>query len=101
MWIAPARAGDGRMFRNCKELPMKLSNLFAVAWILVCVAAAGARAQTQILTLPGASANDAFGRAVAAVGDVDGDGSDDFAIGAPLNDAIASNAGVVTVWSGR
>lgn len=44
-----------------------------------------------------ASFNDDFGRAVAGVGDVDGDGSDDLAIGAPL---AAFTRGVVQVRSG-
>ncbi len=39
-----------------------------------------------------------FGRALAAAGDLDGDGIQDFVVGAPLQ--LPSNQGRVTVWSG-
>lgn len=43
----------------------------------------------------------AFGASIAALGDVDGDGVPDIAIGAPLDDTSAPNAGAVHVYSGR
>ena len=51
-------------------------------------------------TFRGGSANDTFGRAVASVGDLNDDGVDDVAVGAPLNDTGGSNAGAVYVFYG-
>ena len=48
----------------------------------------------------GANEGDQFGHAVANVGDVDGDGIDDHAIGAPYNDDTYSDAGAVYVYNG-
>jgi hypothetical protein len=48
----------------------------------------------------GDAAFDQLGFAVAFVGDVDGDGVSDLAVGAPFHDAGASNAGLVRVHSG-
>lgn len=51
---------------------------------------------------PGAAGGDGFGRAVAAIGDVDGDGIDDFVVGAPSDDSGAlTDAGSVALFSGR
>jgi hypothetical protein len=46
------------------------------------------------------NAGDHFGWSVAGVGDVNGDGYDDIAIGAPLNDAIGQEAGAVYLFFG-
>jgi hypothetical protein len=51
-------------------------------------------------TLSGAAANDSVGRAVAAAGDVNGDGVDDVVVGAPGNDRRATNAGAVFLFYG-
>ena len=48
----------------------------------------------------GASANDQFGWSVAGVGDVDGDGMTDLAVGAPMEDGNGSDAGAAHVFSG-
>jgi len=58
--------------------------------------AAHAAAQTPIATLTGESAYDRFGSAIAATGDLDGDGVGDFAVGAPGR----AGAGAVYVFSG-
>lgn len=52
--------------------------------------------------LYGERANDQAGYAVAGLGDVDGDGVDDVAVGAPFHNAseLAPNAGAVYVFSG-
>ena len=53
------------------------------------------------LTHPEPGAGDEFGRSVAAIGDVDGDGIDDFVVGAPFDDvAGAVDAGSAHVFSG-
>jgi len=55
-----------------------------------------------LFTCLGASSDDHFGRAVAGVGDIDGDGHDDFAVGAPRQlDVGGSVAGRVVVFSGQ
>lgn len=41
-----------------------------------------------------------FGDAVSGVGDVDGDGSDDVAVGAPLDSSVLGGAGSLRVYSG-
>jgi hypothetical protein len=51
-------------------------------------------------TLVGGAAEDRFGRAVAGAGDVDMDGFDDFAVSALRTDALAMDAGSVTLFSG-
>ena len=49
----------------------------------------------------GDAAGDRLGFAVAGLGDVDGDGYDDLAFGAPLRDARGLDSGAVQVQSGR
>ena len=52
------------------------------------------------LVLEGYQANDQFGRGLDGIGDLDGDGYDDFAVGAPYSDFAAVDAGGVWVWLG-
>ncbi len=54
----------------------------------------------SLRTLNGVAAGDNFGRAAAAVGDVNGDGAPDYAIGAQGNDAGGLDAGRVYVFFG-
>src|SRR5262245_50647366 len=65
--------------------------------LILLVAATGplARGQAPIAELQGDSANQRFGTSVAIVGDVDGDGFDDFVVGAP------AGSGFARVFSGR
>ena len=51
-------------------------------------------------TLTGEDTGDLAGYAIAAAGDVDGDGYDDILIGAPRNDSGDNNAGRVYLWRG-
>lgn len=53
----------------------------------------GALTSEASIAFVGAAAGDQSGRSVAFVGDVDGDGIDDFALGAPFNDEGSSNGG--------
>ncbi len=53
------------------------------------------------LTLPGDAPGDQFGFALAGLGDVDGDGRADLAIGVPGGDLGATDAGYVRIVSGR
>ncbi|MBX7144972.1 MAG: integrin alpha [Oligoflexia bacterium] len=55
-----------------------------------------------IATIPGAQANEKFGDAIANLGDINQDGFDDLAIGAPLADVagIGVDAGRVEIHSG-
>ncbi|MHC5005810.1 MAG: integrin alpha, partial [Planctomycetota bacterium] len=54
----------------------------------------------RIGALLGERKNDRFGTSVAALANVDGDGSGDFVVGAPMNDDSGKNAGKVYVYSG-
>jgi len=58
------------------------------------------RTGDTLLILDGASLFEQFGFAVAAAGDVDGDGVSDVAVGAPFNDARGSRSGCVRIFSG-
>ena len=51
-------------------------------------------------TYEGNAAGDVFGRGVAGVGDIDGDGLGDVLVGAPLDDDGGTSAGRVSAWSG-
>ncbi|HEX9792896.1 MAG TPA: VCBS repeat-containing protein [Planctomycetota bacterium] len=53
-----------------------------------------------LLETTGESALGEFGSSVAGLGDVDGDGTSDFAVGAPKGDALGADAGEVRVFSG-
>jgi hypothetical protein len=52
------------------------------------------------LTMTGAANDDLFGYSVAGAGDVNGDGFDDWIVGAPQNDTGGSNAGRAYVYFG-
>jgi hypothetical protein len=54
-----------------------------------------------LLTLTGEAAGDYFGWVSADLGDIDGDGTRDFAVGAPFNAAGGRSAGRVYVYSGK
>jgi hypothetical protein len=55
----------------------------------------------SLYTINGAVSGDAFGSSVAGAGDVDGDGFADFVVGAPGASVSASQAGRVSVYSGK
>jgi FG-GAP repeat protein len=57
-------------------------------------------AQETLLTTEGDVAGDRFGYSLTPVLDVDGDGLDDFAVGAPFSDAARGDSGLVRVHSG-
>ncbi len=74
-----------------------------LCWFLLALAATESfvRAHTLLGTLDGVAAGDGFGYSVVVLGDLDGDGADDFAVGAPFAGVGGANAGSVTVFSGR
>lgn len=53
-----------------------------------------------LFTFEGQDEGDLFGNAVAGIGDADGDGFDDLAVGAPFDDDAGTDAGRVWVFSG-
>jgi FG-GAP repeat protein len=71
----------------------------AAGAIGIFVVANAARAQSVLYEFSGANAGDIADR-VATLGDVDGDGTADFAIGAGLDDTSGLNAGAVRLYSG-
>src|SRR5262245_35340721 len=56
---------------------------------------------SEIHTLVGLHPNDQFGFAVAFVGDLNSDGYDDFAVGAPGSDVNGNASGQVRVYNGK
>jgi len=56
--------------------------------------------QWVLWTSPSEGAGDRFGHALDGVGDVNGDGRDDFLVGAPQHDTGGANAGRARIYSG-
>jgi hypothetical protein len=73
--------------------------LLGAAGVAALSLAAGA--QTALFTITGSATGDQLGKSVAGVGDVDGDGWSDFALGAPYADSNGVDSGSVKVISGR
>ena len=59
------------------------------------------KTHNQIYELRGEGRGDRFGFAIAALGDLDGDGTGDFGVGSPGHDNIAIDAGIVRIYSGK
>lgn len=74
--------------------------MLRVRWLSVFVLSLSASAQVEVRVLTGDAAGDEFGFAITMLGDLNGDGRDDIAVGAPGNDAGGVNAGQVKVFSG-
>jgi hypothetical protein len=53
-----------------------------------------------LYTVPGGAPEEFFGHALCRLGDVSGDGIEDFAVGAPLADSVGADSGYVRVVSG-
>jgi FG-GAP repeat protein len=78
---------------------MKLLPIHLAACLFLL--SASLRAQAVLYHLPGDSADDEHGDAVAQAGDVDGDGWPDVLVGAPYDDNTGFDAGSARVYSGR
>jgi hypothetical protein len=74
-------------------------SLFALS-LSLSLCAARASAQVTLDDLYGAAPGDRFGASVAFVGDLDHDGNEDFAVGAPGDSTAGPQVGSVTVFSG-
>jgi hypothetical protein len=68
--------------------------------VSIFLGSAGGLSPTPSTVLTGTATGDGFGISVAGVGDVDGDGFADVAIGAPLADPGLTNAGSVAIYAG-
>ncbi len=75
---------------------MKLTLVLATSF--VAILSARSDAQNDLFTVTGAAAGDEFGRSVSGAGDVDGDGTLDFAVGTDQENGPGS--GYVQVFSG-
>ncbi len=53
-----------------------------------------------LFTYDGDATRDEYGAAVAGVGDIDGDGTPDFAVSAPVDDNNGAGSGMVRIYSG-
>jgi hypothetical protein len=72
----------------------------ACVCLLVGLCASPTGAADGQVTFTGESPGDGFGWAIAAAGDVNGDGVPDVLVGAPTNDAVAGFAGRVYLFQG-
>lgn len=82
---------------------MHRSILYALATcapISLTVSAADMNAADASMIYTGEIAGDQFGRSVVIIGDIDGDGHAEFAVGSRGNNPYGTNAGRVTVYSG-
>jgi hypothetical protein len=79
------------------SISLDLFGSLAVSAVLAAIT----HAQIEVKTLHGSAPGDRFGWAISPVGDVDNDGIEDFAVGAPLSDANGTDSGEVRVYSGR
>ncbi len=73
--------------------------LRAVGLSALCVSPS--LAQTTVYHLGGSATGDEFGSSSARLGDIDGDGFDDFIVGAPNASALVPLGGVALVYSGQ
>lgn len=64
------------------------------------VLACSGRDGLVLYSVPGSTPQDGFGAALASLGDLNGDGIPEFAVGAPDDDALGTDAGLVSVHSG-
>jgi hypothetical protein len=68
--------------------------------VLLCLAALPARAQTALFSVDGSAPNQQLGTSLVEIGDVDGDGIADLAIGAPGDSTSGNFTGAVQIRSG-
>lgn len=88
--------GDGRDEFYIGAHDRDLPSLSAIGAVDIRNGATGA----LVRTLWGSGEADFFGSSAAAIGDVNGDGTPDLAVGAPGSDLVAINAGYLRVFSG-
>ena len=83
-------------------ITLTVITLFSVVWVAIAATLSPDSALSAADTIfQGEAALDRAGTSVAALGDVNGDGLPDFAIGAPLNSQAAYSAGKVYIYFGR
>ena len=77
-----------------------IRTLITLTISLGCIASSLAQDWVEDYTVSGSVAGDAFGSAIVSVGDLDGDGTADFATGAPNYGASAFRSGSISFFSG-
>lgn len=73
----------------------------AAALLTLGVLSGTALGQGTLYELDGRTPDDAFGRRIVPLDDLDGDGAAEYAVGAPEDGTVAARAGSVSVHSGR
>lgn len=95
MWRAWTAAVEMRVMRRVR------GGVLAGCWLLGGLLSAAEEVDHHLFTLPGALPGSRFGAAVRVLGDADGDGVADLAVGQPKLTGAAPATGGVVVLSGR
>lgn len=98
--VLPSPSSTPDEARSYHEAAIMKRSMRLLPSLTLLLPAVAARAQAPLYDLAGPP-NAEFGHSIASVPDVDGDGHDDLAIGAPRADGLEPDAGRVYISSGR
>jgi len=77
-----------------------LKNLITVVVSLGCIASSPAQNWVSDYTVEGATAGETMSSAIIAIGDINGDGVDDFAASSPNDSSVTFRSGSISLFSG-